>query len=322
MNNRNYIADALLGLAIGDALGVPVEFIPRKALVADPVTGMRAFGSHRQPAGTWSDDSSLTFCLAETLCAGYDLHDLASRFVAWKEVAYWTAHGRVFDIGIATSAAIYNLSKGMPPLLSGGADEESNGNGSLMRILPLLFYIKEMGIEERFRMVSEVSSLTHRHIRSILGCFIYVEFARELLSGKDKMVAYDNMRMSVNSFLQQQPICSQREIDKYHRILCNPIGDYEIQPIYSFEEDEVYSSGYVLHTLEASIWCILTTNNYHDAVLKAINLGNDTDTTGAVAGGLAGLLYGQESIPAEWLQILAKRTEIEMLSYRLQQKLN
>lgn len=322
MENRNYIKDALLGVATGDALGVPVEFIPRASLKPEPVTGMRAFGTHHQPSGTWSDDSSLTFCLAEMLCRGYDLQDLATRFVNWKEEAYWTAHGQVFDIGIATSAAIYQLQKGVVPVLAGGNDEDSNGNGSLMRILPLLFYIKNKSIEERFRIIEEVSSLTHRHIRSVTGCFIYLEMALQLIQGKDKHAAYENMRETVNYFLNNNPICSQREIDKYHRILCNPIGDYEIRPIYDFEEVEIYSSGYILNTLEAGIWCLLKTDNYKDAVLKAVNLGHDTDTTAAVTGGLAGLLYGHATIPPEWLEVLARRKDIDSLADRLQEKLS
>lgn len=322
MVNKNKIKDILLGVAVGDALGVPVEFIPRKGLKNEPVIGMRAFGTHRQPMGTWSDDSSLTFCLAEMLCQGYDLNALASRFVEWKEGAYWTAHGNVFDIGIATSAAIYALQKGVPPLLAGGADESSNGNGSLMRILPLLFYIKDMPVEERYRITGEVSSLTHRHIRSVNACFIYLEFARLILSGADKWTAYHGMIAEVNAFFDNNPVCSQREIDIYHRILGNPIGDYEIRPLPEFDEEEMYSAGYVLHTLEASLWCILLTDNYMDAVLKAVNLGHDTDTTGAVTGGLAGLLYGEEAIPEEWLVVLARRTDIEQLADRLNKRMN
>lgn len=321
MSDRNFVRDVLLGVAVGDALGVPVEFIPRKGLINEPVIDMRASGSHNQPKGTWSDDSSLTFCLTEMLCNEYDLKDLASRFVNWKEDAYWTAHNNVFDIGIATSAAIYNLQKGAVPTLAGGNDDYSNGNGSLMRILPLLFYIKNKNIEERFRITQEVSSLTHRHIRSVLGCFIYLELALRILKGENKWSAYSNMVEAVNLFLSSNVICSQREIDIYHRILCNPIGEYIIQPIHQFEEDEIYSSGYVLHTLEASIWCLLKTNNYQEAVLKAVNLGNDTDTTGAVTGGLAGLLYGSESIPRDWLQTLARRRDIELLADKLNKKL-
>ncbi len=191
-----------------------------------------------------------------------------------------------------------------------------------MRILPLLFYIKDKRIEERFRFTQEISSLTHRHIRSVIGCFIYLEFALQLLQGEDKQVAYESMKAHVNRFLNQQPVCSQREIDKYHRILCNPIGDYEIRPIYEFEKDEIYSSGYILSTLEASIWCILRTSNYKEAVLEAVNLGHDTDTTAAVTGGLAGLIYGSGTIPREWLEVLARRKDIESLALRLQKKLN
>jgi ADP-ribosylglycohydrolase len=320
MQNRNHIKDALLGVAIGDALGVPVEFMPRKGLINEPVTGMRAMGSHRQPIGTWSDDSSLTFCLAEMLCKGYDLQNLANRFINWKEHAYWTAHDNVFDIGIATSAAIYLLGKGVAPTLAGGNDEGSNGNGSLMRILPLLFYIKDMPVAERFRITQDVSSLTHRHIRSAIACFIYLELALQILDGNDKWVAYKNMVQIVNDFLLNNPICSQQEIDRFHRILCNPIGDYEIKPIYEFERSEIYSSGYVLSTLEAALWCLFKTDSYKDAVLAAVNLGEDTDTVGAVTGGLAALLYSSETIPEEWLKVLVKREEIENLAQRLSNK--
>jgi ADP-ribosyl-[dinitrogen reductase] hydrolase len=140
---NNYVKDGLVGLAIGDALGVPVEFMSRKTLQIDPVIGMREFGSHQQPIGTWSDDSSLAFCLAEMLKQKYSLANLAGLFVAWKERGYWTPHGKVFDIGIATSSAIYSLSNGVSPTLAGGHYEDSNGNGSLMRILPIVAYVKK-----------------------------------------------------------------------------------------------------------------------------------------------------------------------------------
>ena len=187
---RNPVKDALLGLAVGDALGVPVEFISRSDLEQDPVMGMRAYGTHLQPAGAWSDDSSLSFCLAEMLCEPYDLQNLANRFINWKNHGYWTAHGNVFDIGISTRKAIELLESGVAPILAGGAGEDCNGNGALMRILPLLFHIKDLDIQERFSYVSAVSSLTHRHIRSILCCFIYLEFARDILKGNDIRTAY------------------------------------------------------------------------------------------------------------------------------------
>lgn len=317
MADRNFVKDALFGVAVGDALGVPVEFRSRTSLKANPVSDMRAYGTHHQPAGTWSDDSSLTFCLAEMLCGDYDLQNLANRFVNWKEYGYWSAHGRVFDIGLATSAAIHELARGCKPTLAGGRDEGSNGNGSLMRILPLVFYTRDMEMSARFDHVRDVSSLTHGHIRSVIACFIYTEYALQLTNGATKEAALKYVRSAVNDFLLAHPICPRAEIDKFHHILLNPRSNYEIVPLEQMDEDEVHSSGYVLSTLEAGLWCLLKTDSYKDCVLKAVNLGSDTDTTAAVAGGLAGILYGAENIPDDWLAVLAKRTEIEELSSRL-----
>lgn len=315
---KNYCKDILFGVAVGDALGVPVEFLSREVLKKNPVTTMIGYGTHEQPVGTWSDDSSLAFCLAESLCKGYDLQDLANRFVNWKGHAYWTPHGKVFDIGIATSQAIWNLKNGTAPVLAGGIDEQSNGNGSLMRILPLVFYLHNKNIHERFSIVKDVSSLTHRHIRSVIGCFIYLEFALELLKGNEKVESFVKVSKLVDEFFDQSNICSDEERFRFHKILSSPDSFYDLKPIYEYKESEISSSGYVIHTLEASIWCLLTTGNYKDAVLKAVNLGSDTDTTGAVTGGLAGLYYGYDSIPKEWIEVLARRKDIEDLAVRLQ----
>ncbi|MBK5721431.1 ADP-ribosylglycohydrolase family protein [Dysgonomonas sp. Marseille-P4677] len=319
--NSKLIHSALFGIAVGDALGVPVEFRDRKYLKANPVMDMLAYGTHNQPAGTWSDDSSLTFCLAETLVEGYSLKQLSNRFINWYEYGYWTPHGEMFDVGTATSKAIYRLEQGINPVMAGGSDESDNGNGSLMRILPLLFYIKEMKIKDRFRYVSDVSSLTHRHIRSVLGCFIYIEFALQLLKGVDRFEAFLQTKDTVNDFLNNNPICSDNEIKKYCRILMNPIGDYEIKPIYEYTEDKIESSGYVVHSFEAALWCIFKENNFEDTVLRAVNLGSDTDTTAAIAGGLAGLLYGFDAIPQKWIDQLARKDDIYNLCERLKKKL-
>ena len=314
------IKGSLLGLAVGDAIGVPVEFESREILKLNPVCDMRAYGSHKQPLGTWSDDSSLTFCLAESLTHGYDLQDLANRFVNWYNHNYWTAHGEVFDVGIATSQAIHQLGLGVEPTKAGRNDEASNGNGSLMRILPLLFYTHDKPIEERFAIVKDVSSLTHAHIRSVIACFYYLEFARRLLYNEDKITAFRQTQDDVNTFLKHNKRVSEEEINLFHRLLQNPVSNYEIKPIYDYKEAEISSSGYVLHTLEASMWCILNSNSYAETVLKAVNLGSDTDTTGAVAGGLAGILYKENGIPQIWLEQLVKVDEIRDLAFRLSQK--
>jgi ADP-ribosyl-[dinitrogen reductase] hydrolase len=312
------IRAALLGLAVGDALGVPVEFSSRAARRQDPVLGMRAYGTHHQPAGTWSDDASLTFCLAESLCRGYDVRDAARRFLRWYDEGYWTAYGQVFDVGVATAAALRRLRQGTEPSAAGGRGEADNGNGSLMRILPLVFDVQNLPVTERFERTRAMSAITHGHIRSVLGCFIYVEMARQLLLRKpDKAAAYQAMQQEVNGFLRHTEAVPAAEVNRFHRILENEFGDYELRPLTSYQEDEINGSGYVLHTLEAALWCLLRHDTYADTVLAAVNLGDDTDTTGAVAGGLAGLAYGEAAIPAEWLTVLARRADIEDLALRL-----
>jgi ADP-ribosyl-[dinitrogen reductase] hydrolase len=316
------VKSGILGLAVGDALGVPVEFYGRETLKNRPVVDMRAYGAHHQPKGTWSDDSSLAFCLAESLIKGYDLQDLANRFINWYQKGYWTPHGKVFDIGIATSFAIRRLIDEYPPVMAGGASEDSNGNGSLMRILPLVFFIKDKPIGERFKIIQDVSSLTHRHIRSVIACFYYTEFARLLLEGKEKYTVFEETKEVVNAFLKNNDLIPAKEIEKFHRLLVNPMTDFEVQPIYTYSENKINSSGYVLSTLEASIWCLLNSNSYAETVLKAVNLGDDTDTTGAVAGGLAGLLYGFDAIPAQWVYDLVKSDEVIDLAERLYDKMS
>ena len=194
-SHQDIIKSILFGVAVGDALGVSVEFTNREVLRVNPVTGMAGYGRHGQPPGTWSDDSSLTFCLAEALTQGFDLKAIGQNFVRWRQEGYWTARGRVFDIGGTTARAITRLAAGVKPETAGDDDENSNGNGSLMRILPLLLYISEKPAGERFRLTEQVSSLTHRHMRSVTACFIYLELARYLSIGMKKADAYKSVRV-------------------------------------------------------------------------------------------------------------------------------
>lgn len=311
---KNKIESGLFGLAVGDALGVPVEFQSRTYLKQNPVTEMFGFGTHHQPIGTWSDDSSLAFCLAESLCLGYDLNDIARNFVKWYNEELWTPHGKVFDIGIATTHAIHNIAKGHQPDLCGGFSESDNGNGSLMRILPLVFYLqKENDIEVIYQKVKEVSSITHAHFRSIFACFIYVIYCLEILKEKDKFEAYSEMKNTVSVFLKDKKF-NPEEIQLFDRILKNNISKYG--------ESEIQSSGYVLHSLEASFWCFLNSDSYSATVLKAVNLGEDTDTTGAIAGGLAGIYFGIENIPEKWIENLVRAHDIKDLAERLLKNTN
>lgn len=302
------IKSALFGLAIGDALGVPVEFKTRNEISKKPITDMIGYGTYHQPPGTFSDDSSLAFCLAEALTTEFNLDSIANNFVQWADHDFWTARNEVFDIGNATSEAIDRLVRGFNPELAGGVDEHSNGNGSLMRILPLVFYTFDKPLPERYLLTKQVSSITHGHIRSVIACFYYLEFARQIILGIDKFQIYKNLQTEVTDYLKSYSI-DQNEISLFDRLLVNQITD--------LPEEEIKSSGYVLHTLEASIWCLLTTDNYKAASLKAVNLGGDTDTTGAVTGGLAGLLYGFDTIPSSWINQIARKEDIVDLGERL-----
>jgi ADP-ribosylglycohydrolase len=303
----NPVHGALFGVAIGDALGVPAEFKNREALKLDPVQDFIGYKSHNQPPGTFSDDSSLTFCLAESLCNGYDLNDLGNRFIQWLDDGYWTAGGEVFDIGMTTQRAISRLKNGTRPSLAGDFDEDANGNGSLMRIMPLLFYIRDFDIEKRYEIIKDVSSVTHGHIRSVIACFYYLEFALELLKGNDKQTAYNNTAATVYDIIVSKQIV-QREIDLFAPLLKEDITKQNIDSIPSF--------GYVMNTLKASMYCFMTTENYRDATLMAVNLGNDADTTAAITGGLAGLYYGFEAIPEKWRDEIKKSKYIKGLCDR------
>lgn len=297
----------LFGIAIGDALGVPVEFMSRKHLQANPVIGMREYGTHHQPAGTWSDDSAMSFLLVEQLIEGYDIERLGKKFCQWYQYNYWTPHGEIFDIGVSTRNALDKVAKGISALESGECDDYSNGNGSLMRILPLAIYLQDKPIDQRFCITKEVSGITHSHIRSVIGCFFAVEFVIQLLKSKDKCDAYYEAQNIVRDYLHLIDVKST-EIELYNRILFDDIS--------RIPEQDIYASGYVLHTLEASLWAFLTTDNFKEAVLKAVNLGNDADTVGAITGGMAGLFYGVEQIPEEWINQLVRTKDIENLGMR------
>ncbi len=309
------IHSAIIGLAVADALGVPVEFEDRSKLAADPVTDIRGYGTYNQPPGTWSDDSSLTFCLADSLIDGYNLADMAKKFVAWRNAEIWTPHGSVFDIGMTTHRAIGILAE----ILARGdhdslkelheeADEYTNGNGALMRILPLYFVIDNLSLEDQFDRIWEVSALTHGHVRSALCCFYYLRFFHQIVNKKTKEEAYHLTNQEFSAFLKQRAI-AYGEQQLFQRILTGNIA--------TLPEEAIASDGYVLHSLEASLWCLLRNENYATTILAAINLGEDTDTTAAIVGGWAGALYGLAGIPTHWKKALVKYEEIVALCDRL-----
>jgi ADP-ribosylglycohydrolase len=316
--NFNKTVSALLGVAIGDAVGVPYEFKSHIEMQKNPAIEMIGHGTHYQLPGTWSDDSSLTFCLAESLINGYDLIDISKKFIAWKDHAYWSARNELFDIGITTSKAIDRLKTlvntgTLNDLLSQKylGSEQENGNGSLMRILPLLSFIKGKNIKEQFEIIWEVSALTHRHIRAAMSCLIYLKLAENITNGLDKNEGYLLTQNQIKDFWKNIDFAQEEKVH-FSRII-----DHDIRQL---KKEQIKSGGYVVESLEASFWCFLNENNFRDTVLSAVNMGHDTDTTAAIAGGLAGLYYGAENIPEFWLASLARLEDIIELGNNLHKK--
>jgi len=281
-----------------------VEFCDREELIENPVIDMRGFGTYPVPAGSWSDDTSMSIAALDSLAKGtVNLGEIMDNFVEWVEKGKYTPTGESFDVGRTCLQAIraYLLSHKIDEC--GQIGEYSNGNGSLMRIHPFaLFAIaKGMTLGQSLDVIRGGSIITHAHPRSIYGCGVYSMVLWDILRGADKAQipsAIENASVLFDSIYPEE---SDHYEWAFYKNLTTKI------------EDEISGSGYVVNTLEAALWCLLTTNSYKECVLKAVNLGEDTDTVAAIAGGLAGALYGYDSIPQEWKDTLIKREYIESL---------
>ncbi len=304
----------ILGLVVGDALGVPVEFTSRAEREVDPVTGMRAYGTHNQPAGTWSDDSSMVFATLDSINqrGGIDYQDIMEKFSEWCHYGEYTPFHEVFDIGITVSRAIIRYGQGIAPVEAGGDREFDNGNGSLMRILPvcLHLYNRQKVIctseNESIYTIHNVSALTHAHFRSQMACGFYYFMVKAVLGQEGKLISRLQSGIDDAYSYYRQDFQNRMELENFTKLA-------DLKEFCKMPEGEIKSSGYVIDTLEAAIWCLITTESFPEAVLKAVNLGDDTDTVGAVTGGLAGLYYGYDAIPTDWIQALQKLDWIEEL---------
>lgn len=305
------IKDGIIGHAIGDAMGVPVEFCIREKLLEHPVTSMRGYGSHPVPEGTWSDDTSMEIATIDSIInqKKLDYRDIMMNFYYWLKDAKYTPHGEVFDAGRTCIQSIINFSKGYELEECGQKDISSNGNGSLMRILPIAYYCyyKKLKEEQIYEVVKKVSSLTHAHEISVLGCYIYINYVLFLLNGKDKFSAYNMVKLIDYSKF------SSESLGVYSRILKDDIKRFNIT--------DIKSSGYVVDTLEASMWVVLNAKDYRETIIGAINLGQDTDTIGAIAGSMAGIIYGYDTIPKKWLEKLVKKDYLEELCIKFEKVL-
>ena len=297
---RTMISAVIYGLVVGDALGVPVEFEKRDTY---SIIDMVGYGTYNQPPGTWSDDTSLTLALMEHLGEKSDLSILMDKFVSYRD-GYLTPFGYFFDIGIATNEAIERYLSGISPEVCGGKDERSNGNGALMRISPLVFLLlKNFNLINQVKVIKKYTTVTHGHPRSIVASIIYFFLLKDMLFNDSLPEVLDSVQIKLEEIFSQN--------SEYWEEYENHFKEIFDEEFYHKSREEIKSTGYVVDTLKACLWCVGTTNSFKDAVLKAVNLGEDTDTIAAITGTLAGAKYSFESIPKEWIEKLVNKALIE-----------
>lgn len=290
----------LYGGIIGDMMGVPVEFKARGTFYVEDVMG---YGTYNQPPGTWSDDTSLTLCLVENLIEQGDTASLMDKFVQYMEQGYWTPFGEMFDIGITTAEAVSNYKKGILPESCGKTGEFDNGNGALMRIAPLVFVMRdELDFSKRAALIQQYTEITHAHPRSIVGSMVYSEVLLSLYRNNSLKAALQEVYVLLHYHLQEN---LKAELASYDRIFQ--------ESFLSIAEGDIQSTGYIVHSLEAALWCVGTTTTFKEAILKAVNLGEDTDTVATIAGTLAGMHYPLEDIPTDWLNKMIQKQKIDQL---------
>ncbi|MCY1011542.1 ADP-ribosylglycohydrolase family protein [Nannocystis pusilla] len=297
----------LLGAVVGDALGVPVEFRSREQLSADPVTGVRGHGTYNQPPGTWSDDSSLLLATADSLINhGYDPPDMMGRFLAWLKGQAYTPHGEVFDVGIATRSAIARYANGAPP--------EAWGPQRARQRQRLADADRPAGAVHPRADAGGDRPLQHGGQRAdarapALAAVLRVLLAAAGAGGAGLVTAKgDGAGVAAPGAVR-----ARRGARRVERILDGSIVEAPASAI--------RGSGYVVHCLEASLWCAANHRSYEEAVLAAINLGEDTDTTASVTGALAGAMHGLAAIPEAWLRALASREYVETICARLVERI-
>lgn len=309
----NIWKSGIMGVVVGDALGCPVQFETREEVARHPVAGMRGYGTFNLPAGSWTDDSSLTLALLESIrrTGGIDCADIMENFVKWLDDGAFTPYGYAYDIGRGTMNAICRYKRDRKPHSAGGRDESDNGNGSLMRIMPAVLYCCESALPaaEAVDVVHRVGSLTHAHIRANIACGLYYFMASSILAADGTLAERLQAGLDAGFAFYEKYLADHADLEYYRRL--RDLGGFAALP-----DGQIRSSGYVVDALEAAVWSLTNANGFADTLLKAVNLGDDTDTVGAIAGGLAGLYYGYEAIPADWLTALQRRAWIEDLVAR------
>ncbi len=306
MPHRDRKRGMLIGLAVGDALGAAVEFQPPGSF--PPVTGYRDGGPHGLAPGEWTDDTSMALALADSIAqSGWNLNDQASRYLRWYRSGAYSVNGRLFDIGITTAAALRRFEASGNARTSGDPSDRASGNGSIMRLAPVPLAFLSLfpdDVPALAQRASESSLPTHASPQCLSACAYLAVVLAGLAQGLPREEVLDP---------SWKPLAALRECQPLH-----PLIDEIAQGSYRRRKPpQIQGSGYVVRSLEAALWAFHDAADFHQAVLRAVNLGNDADTTGAVCGQLAGAFWGESGIPQEWLENLARRDLIEQALHGL-----
>lgn len=279
---------ALVGLAVGDAVGTTLEFKPRGTFI--PITDMEGGGPFRLNVGEWTDDTSMALCLANSLLSkkGFDPEDQMNRYCNWWRVGYMSSTGDCFDIGGTVMNALDKFIEHSDPF-SGSIDEDTAGNGSLMRLAPIpIFYASNR--EQAIKYAGESSRTTHGAAECIDSCRLFTNLIIEAYSVTSKDAIFEQ-----NAYQPYAPkvisIANREFLSKSY--------------------EELTGSGYVIESLESALWCFINSDSFEEAILLSANIGNDADTTAAICGQIAGAYYGFSGIPEKWSSAIVMTNEIK-----------
>lgn len=301
---ENRFLGALVGLAVGDALGAPLEGQPPGSFV--PLDDMVGGGSWGLEAGHWTDDTAMALCLASSIleCGGFSPKDQMDRYLRWRNEGYMSSTGKCFGIGRTVAAALDRYESTGDPY-TGSTDPLTAGNGSLMRLAPIPMYLVHDAGRAK-ELAAEMSKTTHGAVESVDCCRYFAGMLVGALRGDEKDLLLSDLYSPVYNYWLFQSVALAPRVDAIAR------GLYK-----SKAASDLPATGYVIETLEAALWAFHRSSSFREGALLAINLGNDTDTTGAVYGQLAGAFYGLDRIPAEWREKLAHCEMIESMARRL-----
>jgi ADP-ribosyl-[dinitrogen reductase] hydrolase len=290
---ENKLQGCLLGLACGDAVGASVEFLPRGRF--KPLTDMLGGGKFQLKAGMWTDDTSMSLCLAESLiiCKGFDADDQMQRYLRWIDEGYYSSKDYAVGLGKTIINSLFRYRKTGNPY-SGRTESRYSGNGSLMRLAPIAIYYQN-NLLEACKYASLSSQTTHASAECIQACQYFCHILLNAFIAENKYQVFESRTNLDLACLTSIVSC-----------------DFMKKSV-----DEIKGSGFVLESLEAALWAFWHTNNFKDAVLAAANLGDDADTTAAICGQLAGAYYGIDHIPVEWLRKLHRKNDIQNLVIKL-----